>query len=154
MTELQFLLLKYYFEGKSINTHEVHAMFLLKYPQFTLEQLKKEMQYLHGSLFIDSTPGQFNTLGITKQGEEKFKLEEFGVNQRRRFGESKVFQERFLPIKKPLQNANKYRIEKIKKIITHPLSIWIAKYISEIIIGGIIAGLLTVFIIMKYHIPH
>jgi hypothetical protein len=77
MTELQFLLLKYYYDRKSVNTHEVWEMFIRLYPQFTLEQVKDELGYLHDSLFINSTPGQYHTLGITKTGEDKFKLEEF-----------------------------------------------------------------------------
>ena len=155
MTELQFLLLKYYYERKSVNSHEVWDMFPKMYPQFTREQVKDEMSYLHGSLFIDSTPGQYHTLGITQIGEQKYKAEEFGMNQRKRFGET--FQGKVsLPLLKdiPLQNPKKYATIKIKNITKNPFVIWIAKYSVEISIGGIIAGLLTTLIIMKYKIPH
>jgi len=159
MTELQYLILKEYYTRKQINSYEFYHNFPLRFPQYTLAQIKTEVGFLHTSLFIDSPPGTFNTLGITREGESKFNLEETALSMRKRFGESEAFSP-LPPLKEKSQegdlvnNGSKVRTTNIKRIVDNAITKWVLKYIIEIIIGGVIAGLLTTYIIVRYKIPH
>jgi len=156
MTEIQYLILKYYHTRKEINSYEFRVNFMKLYPKYSLKEIDKEAGYLHESGFLESANNKPHTLNISTQGEEKFKAEEYGLGMRKRWGEKDLFQdtidqslEERLPAEK--SNAQSIRPHTKSTMATFGKLLW--EIISKNpLISGIIALVVGTFLLKLLHL--
>jgi len=156
MTEIQYLILKYYHARKEINSYEFRVNFMKLYPKYSIKEIDKEAGYLHASGFLESAKNKPHTLNISMQGEEKFKAEEYGLNMRKRWGEKDLFQDEInqsLEERLPAENPNTHPSTPHTKRTTATFGNSLWEIISKNpLISGIIALVVGTLLLKLLHL--
>lgn len=123
MNDLQYLILKDYYNFREINNYSFSSRFTIIYPIYSKKEVSKEVENLCSVGYLEPALVKHNTLSITKLGVDKF-IEEENLRMARKNRDSTDVSPRTF-----------------KK--------WLAKNKDEII-NGVIIALIVAFIIWLF----